>query len=126
MNDAERRRLGWIYACHVVLALLMTLWRMLESTPGIASASGGTFSATPFGRALALGSILAGVVALIAVVILSLRSWRNWRVLVLLVALAGALAFRKGIDVFDIAYLMLVAIFATLGLARHRDASRSP
>jgi hypothetical protein len=110
-----------LVACHVVLAVLMSAWRAIESTPLTSSVSGGRFAESTLGRALALVSILAGVAVLLAIVIQTFRARRDWRALVLFAALGAALVMPGRIDVFDLVYVALVAIAATYAWTRRVD-----
>jgi hypothetical protein len=103
---------------HAWLAVSMSLWRVVESMPRTSSVSGGTFAASTSGRALALVTVIGGVVALIVVVVSTFRLRRDPRALALGVALAGALWTRTRFDVFDVTYLAAVAIAAALVLGR--------
>lgn len=124
----DERALGWLFGAHAALAGLWVVWQVLESTPGIASASGGTFAGSIPGRAFTFVTILASVASLVTLLALSVPRWRDARVGGLLVALAGALALRKGVDVLDLVYVGLVAMVAVSwfdGRWRRRVAERA-
>lgn len=105
-------------AAHVVLAVSMSAWRIVESTSFSSSLNGARLTETFVGRALTLTSVLAGVAALVVVLVTTFRSRRDWRAIVLGVALVGALWRRDVVDVFDVAYLLIVAVFAVLTFGR--------
>lgn len=111
--DLHARRTSQLLAAHVVLAVSWTTWRLLESSPGIASAWGGTFAGSIAGRSLALVTLLAAVLAFFVVLVRTAQGWRDPRATGLLVALLAAVPARAGIDVFDLVYVGLVAMLAT-------------
>lgn len=116
--DAPRPSLRKLCAAHVALAVLMSAWRMLESTPITSSLNGAQITATTMGRASTLASVLVGVVALAFVVVSTFRARRDWRAIVLFVSLVAAIARRDVVDVFDVVYLLVVAVFAVLTFGR--------
>jgi len=111
--DRDARRTSELLGAHVLLAVGWIGWRVLEGTPSLASAWGGTFAASVPGRALALVTLLASVLALAVVLVRSAQRWRDPRATGLLVALAAALPSSGGADVFDLVYVGLVALIAT-------------
>ncbi len=113
IRDRDAQRTSQLLGGHVVLALGWIAWRILESTPALASAWGGTFAASVPGRALALATLLASVLALGVVLVRTAQRWRDPRAAGLLVALGAAVPARSGIDVFDLTYVGLVALIAT-------------
>ncbi len=112
-SPIDARRTGQLLGAHAVLATGWCAWRLVESTPSLASAWGGTFSASVAGRALALFTLLASVLALAVILVRTASSWRDPRALLLGVALLLAVPARVGIDVFDLVYVGLVAMLAT-------------
>jgi hypothetical protein len=125
-TDRDPRRTSQLLAAHAVLAAIWVGWRLLESTPRLASAWGGTFAASIPGRALALLTLLAGVLALAVVLVRTAQRWRDPRATGLCVALAAALPARDGIDVFDLVYVGLVAMVATAWFDGRWRRRRSP
>lgn len=114
---------------HVLLAAGWIGWRILEGTPAFASAWGGTFAASIPGRALALVTLLASVLALFVVLVQSARLWRDPRAAGLFVALIAAVPARGGVDVLDLVYVGLVALLATAwfdGRWRRQRAAARP
>jgi uncharacterized membrane protein YhaH (DUF805 family) len=113
---------------HAVLAAGWIGWRLLESTPGGASAWGGTFASSTPGRALALLTLLATVLSACVVLVRTAQRWRDPRASGLLVALLAAVPARGGVDVFDLAYVGLVALIAVAWFdgrwRRERGAAR--
>ena len=110
----DGRALDQLFAAHLVLGASWVGWRLLESTPSLASAWGGTFAASTPGRALALATLLACVLALFVVLVRTVQLVRDVRAPLLAVALLLALPARApGVDVFDLVYTGLVALFAT-------------
>jgi hypothetical protein len=103
---------------HAWLAVSMSVWRIVEGMPRTSSVTGGTFAASPAGRALALVTVLGGVVALIVVAVSTYRLRRDWRALALFVALGSAVWSRTRFDVFDITYVAVTAIAVALVLLR--------
>ncbi len=103
---------------HAWLAVSMSIWRIVESMPRLSSLNGGSFAASPVGRALAFVTVLGGVVALVVVILSTFRMRRDLRALALCLALAGALWKRAHFDVFDVTYLSFVAIAIALVLVR--------
>lgn len=123
------RRLGQLFGAHAVIAIAWITWRVLESSPGIASAWGGTFAASVPGRALALVTLLVSVLAFFVVLVRTAQRWRDPRATGLLVALLAAVPARAGIDVFDLVYVGLVAMLAAAwfdGRWRRRAATAMP
>ena len=125
--QTPRPSLRKLCAAHIVLAVVMSAWRILESTPRSSSLNGAQLTATFLGRALTMLSVLAGVAALAVVIVSTYRSRRDWRALVLCAALAAALGRRDAVDVFDIVYWLVVALFAvlTFGRGARIEATRS-
>jgi hypothetical protein len=111
-DPRERRRRDVVYAGHVLLAAIMSGWRMIEATPGLSAGTGGTFATSTAGRMLALVSVLFGAGALVAVTVLTLPRWRDPKLLLLLLLLALAVGRRTEVDVFDLLYVGVVAILA--------------
>lgn len=111
---------------HAWLAVSMVAWRIVEGMPRTSSVTGGTFAASPAGRALALVTVLGGVIALVAVAVTTFRLRRDWRALALALALAGALSSRARFDVFDVTYLAVVAIASALMFGAPRSGHASP
>lgn len=103
---------------HAWLAASMSTWRIVEGMPRTSSITGGAFAASPIGRALALVTVLGGVVALIVVAVSTFRLRRDVRALALCLALVGAVWKRTSFDVFDVTYLAVVAIAVALVLVR--------
>jgi hypothetical protein len=121
------RRRDWAYAAHVCLCATMVLWRVLETTPGIASAQGGRFTQEPLGIALAMISLWACAVSALAAAVLTLASWRDPKLWLLLLFMVLSMLWRQSIDVFDVTYVALVAILAVWWFheERPRRASES-
>ena len=90
----------------------MIVWRVLETTPGIASAQGGRFTQHPLGIAFAMVSLWACALSALAAAALTMASWRDPKVCVLLVFMVLSMSWRQSIDVFDVTYVALVAILA--------------
>jgi len=111
--NQDDRRTSQLLGAHAVIALGWVAWRIFESTPALASAWGGTFTSSVLGRAVALVTLLASVLALSVVLVRSAQSWRSPRSAGLLVALLAAIPVRLGIDVFDLVYVGLTAMLAT-------------
>ncbi len=108
--NLDDRRTSQLLGAHALLAVGWVAWRILESTPALASAWGGTFASSVPGRAAALVTLLACVLALSVVLVRSAQSWRSPRSSGLLAALLAALPARGGIDVFDLVYVGLTAM----------------
>jgi hypothetical protein len=104
---------------HVWLAVSMCVGRVIGSMPRTASIAGGTFATSPAGRALAVVTVLGGIVALVVVIVATYRLRRDVRALAMCAALAGALWSRKRFDAFDITYVCVVAIATALVLVRN-------
>lgn len=102
----------------------MVTWRVIEGMPSTASVTGGTFAASHPGRLLAVITVAGGIIALLVLIRQTFRLRRDVRALVLLAALIGAIWSRTGIDAFDVAWLVLVALAValvmTVGAARER------
>ncbi|MBL8861290.1 MAG: hypothetical protein JNK02_04680 [Planctomycetes bacterium] len=121
-NRPDRRR-DQLFGAHAFLAAAWAGWHVLENTPGLASAWGGSFTAEVPGRALALATLLGAVLALGVVTVRTLALWRDPRALLLGAALLAALPARgDGPDVFDLTYAGLSALLATDWFARGRAA----
>jgi hypothetical protein len=103
---------------HAWLAVSMSIWRVVESMPRTSSLNGGSFAASPAGRALAFVTVLGGVVAIVVVIVSTFRMRRDLRALALCLALAGALWNRARFDAFDVTYLAVVAVAVVLVLSR--------
>lgn len=100
------RRIGQLLGAHGVLVAGWIGWRVVESTPALSSAWGGAFAASVAGRAVALVSLLAAVLALFVVLVRTAQCWRDPRALGLFVALLAAIPARqRGVDVFDLVYV---------------------
>ena len=108
------RRGDRIHLGHVFLAGSMAFWRLLAATPELAAARGGVFEPSAFGRALALATLLGGVFVLGVVLVGSAAQWRDARTSGLALLLVLALASRRELGVFDLAYLVLAAVLAVL------------
>ena len=121
----EARRRDWIYGGHLALAASMVAWRLLAATPGISSLQGGGVEGSPFGRMLALATLLAGVVLLFVVGAGSIARWRDPRTSLLAVLLVLALGHRDVLDLFDWAYLAALALLAGWWFGRDRPRERS-
>lgn len=106
----DDQRTSQLLGGHVILAASWIGWRLLESTPGQSSAWGGTFAPSTAGRALALATLLACVLSACVVLVRTAACWRDPRASGLLVALLAAVPARGGVDVFDLAYVGLVAL----------------
>lgn len=111
--EGDARRTSQLLGAHALLAAGWIGWRILEGTPSLASAWGGTFAASAPGRALALATLLGCVLSLSVVLVRTAQLWRSLRAAGLFVALAAAIPARGGLDVFDLVYVGLVAILAT-------------
>lgn len=112
-SGRDDRRTSQLLGAHLLLAAGWVGWRILEGTPSLASAWGGEFAASPPGRALALLTLLASVLALFVVLVRTAQMWRSPLAAGLFVALAAAIPARSGVDVFDLVYAGLVAILGT-------------
>lgn len=126
MPQPDPRRTSQLLGAHVVLALGWIAWRIFESTPGLASAWGGTFAGSVPGRAAALVTLLACVLALFVVLVRTAQSWRSARSLGLLAALLAAVPARGGIDVFDLVYVGLTAMLGAAWFDGQWRLRRSP
>jgi len=125
--NRDEQRTSQLLGGHAVLAAGWIGWRILESTPALASAWGGSFASSVPGRALALVTLLAAVLALGVVLLRSAQRWRDPRAALLLVALGAAVPARAGVDVFDLTYVGLVAMLAVAWFdGRWRARRRSP
>jgi hypothetical protein len=99
---------------HAWLAVSMSIWRVVEGMPRTSSLNGGSFAASPVGRALTFVTVLGGVIALVVVIVGTFRMRRDLRALTLGLALVGALWNRARFDAFDVTYLAVVAIALAL------------
>jgi hypothetical protein len=125
------RRRDRIYAAHVCLCAMMIVWRVLETTPGIASAQGGQFTQHPLGIAFAMISLWACAASALGAAALTVASWRDPKVCVLCVFMVLSMLWRQSIDVFDVTYVALVAILSVWWFREERPRivsrlSRSP
>ncbi|MBL8858199.1 MAG: hypothetical protein JNL28_06840 [Planctomycetes bacterium] len=105
---------------HLVLALAFVLWRVFETSPATASTLGSTWPTTLIGRGLTMVCITAAFAASVAILVFTYHSRREWPALLLLAALFSALLRRNVVDVFDIVYLLLVALAAAAAFATRR------
>lgn len=103
----------------------MALWRVLESTPGISASQGGGFASSTWGYALAMISVIGGVIAVVMVAWLTLAQWREVQTTALFVSLALAAGRRHDIDVFDLVYLGLAAVLGVLWFGEQRIKLRA-
>jgi hypothetical protein len=95
---------------HAFLAASVIAWHVIGGMPRTAAVSGGGFAASPVGRALAMVTVLGGVVALVVVLVTTFRLRRDLLALVLFAGLIGALWDRAAFDAFDVTWLSLVAV----------------
>ena len=116
---ASARRLALVYAAHLALAALFTIW---HGFAGDALVEGQLARAWPM-RAFAALSILLGVAALAWIAIVTLREWRDTRLAALFVLLVASLWVRaRPIAWVDVAYATSAVLASAWYFARVRRA----
>jgi hypothetical protein len=110
---------------HAWLAVSMVTWRVIEGMPSTAAVRGGTFAASPAGRALAVVAVTGGIIALLVLIRQTFRLRRDVRALALFAALIGALWSRTRFDAFDVTWLALVTLAVALVMSARPGVQRS-